>query len=80
MFENKQINISMDSVKWWYLFAQWSTSSCCYTSPAGGNMVERRARDRKVVGSNLAGGVSQWCMGQSMALAPKRPLRINREE
>ena len=29
-------------------------------SPAGGNTVEHRAHDRKVVGSNLAGGVFQW--------------------
>ena len=35
----------------------------CFTfrqSPAGGNTVERRAHDRKVVGSNLTGGVFQW--------------------
>ena len=29
-------------------------------SPAGGNTVERRAHDRKVVGSNLARVVIQW--------------------
>ena len=29
-----------------------------YKSPAGGNTVERRAHDRKVVGSNLAGEYS----------------------
>ena len=29
-------------------------------SPAGGNTVEHRAHDQKVVGSNLAGGVFQW--------------------